>query len=147
MYLELFFSFCRLLRVAVKLSAETVETTVTTACQQAIGEEYRNMAEENYLTICREVLQRPILEVGAQRERQHLLLGMRFLVCRTFKETTKDMLEHLIRVTGGTTLSRSSAELLLKKHSITPHCYIVVQDRTSLQKSMFGLSQVVTGSF
>ncbi len=142
MYLELFVSFCRLLKVALKGAAEGVETVVVKTTQGAMGEESVK-TEDNYLEICREVQQIPKLEVGAKRERNHLLLGMRFFVSGYFKDMTKDKLEALNRELGGIVLARSSAELILKKHSQTPHCYIVLQDPpSSLASSSSGKNKI-----
>ncbi len=106
--------------------------------EQIMKERWEKPTEDKYLEICRTTQPTAKLDVGASRERSYLLLGMRFYVVGNFKETTNEKLEKLIREMGGTVLSGSTAELILKKHSVTPHCYIVMHERKRLDKALTG---------
>ena len=93
---------------------------------------------DKHLNICQKEYQAPKLESGATRDTKCLLLGLRFFVFGNFKQTTNQQLEKLIAEMGGIVLSRSSAEVILKRHTITPHCYILLQDTALLENGTSG---------
>ncbi len=106
--------------------------------EAALKERWEKATEDKYLEICRTPQSIPELDVGAMRDSSCLLLGMRFWIVGSFKETTNVKLERLVREMGETILCRATAQLFLRKHSITPHCFILIQDRKQLDNALTG---------
>lgn len=133
LFLDLYFSFCRLLQLT------KVETTLRALCNACYFTVYKQSITEgdimSYQSICSKQPDDPQLPIGEKIPADRRLLGMRFYIAGTFdrtENTKKDDLEILVAQLGGTILSKSSAETLLKNHSRVPHCYIIVKNEKAL---------------
>lgn len=143
-FMELYFAFSRILSFTMQTPTRPVgELEVPQTIANFLDAYYQLNNDDcstpaiSYSDIVGKVPPAPKLDLGAEREKRSLLLGMRFLVLGHFVNTTQKKLEASIKSLGGQIMSMDSALLLLRKHSCTPHCYVVLQDDKVLQQATF----------
>ncbi len=127
MLLDLFFSFCHLLQITDFQDEKKVKEIINEFHQDI------ELSSITYESIMHNRVPSPEIEVGAERPKDNLLTGMRFLLLGNFTGTTQEKVMSSLEAMGGTILSKASADTILRNHSITPHCYIVLQDDTVLR--------------
>ena len=131
MLLELFISFCQ----TIQLDPGN-EITSKAKVEKFRESEPTYIAPENpvtYQSIMENPVPTPTLQIGVNRPESDVLRGMRFHLIGYFPGTSQDELMSLIKKLGGTCVSRSSAVTLLKNHSKTPHCYVILNDEQFLR--------------
>ncbi len=131
MLLDLFFSFCRLLQIFDCKDQTKVKDLINNYLDQQCANQEPSIT--TYESIICNRIPSPELEIGAERSSSELLTGMRFVLLGNFAGTTQDKISSSVENMGGTILSKSSAETILKNHTIAPHCYIVLKDDTILR--------------
>ena len=139
LFLESFFSFCKLLqRTKAEKEVPDVLANLTSVFNVSLG--------QTYLEICIDAVPNPRIAVGEVRAKNKMLTGMRFFVLGSFagtpavdggnrhvpRLTAQLMMEKWIKEHGGSVYRKDTAETLLYSHSKTPHCYIVLRDETDL---------------
>lgn len=142
MFLDMYFSFCNHIQKARNSGSkmQLIDNYVNSRGMQS------NEPQLSYLEVCQDVVPPPKIAIDTKRQRNEFLLGLRFMVLGTFK--TKNInnakLEQWIRDLGGDVLQKAAAEILLKKHSQTPNCFVVVDNATDLEKMLQVESSVKT---
>ncbi len=131
MLLDLFFSFCQLLQISDCEDENKFKDVLIAFHQdQSLSGQEQPIT---YQSIMNNRVPPPEIEIGAERSKNNLLTGMRFLLLGHFTGTTQEKISSSVEAMGGTILSRSSAETILKNHTLTPHCYVILQDEVILR--------------
>lgn len=137
MFLELFFSFCSLLRLN---KTRSISERIKKCFRAMYGADIQDN-NNSFNKICAKKVEEPTLAIGLRKEKNTLFMGLRFYVHGSFggitssdgKKITNEILSSFIVDFGGMSLQKSSLETLLARHSDLPHCYVVVKDATELQ--------------
>ena len=128
MLLDIYFSFCRLLQIS--------DNTDEKKIKEVISEFYESPSSSiTYESIMANRVASPDLEIGCERPECDKLTGMRFLLIGNFKGATQESVAKTIESMGGTILSKSSADTILKNHTVAPHCYVIIQDDSVLRQA------------
>ena len=151
MFLEIFFSYCKFLKLAVASGKKNrpvsreLEIYQQHASLVLLGVSIEHAISPSYQEICLKPHDIPTIDVG--RETSTPLTGMRFLLVGTFpglpttegrKKTPtvsgQKMLEEWITKMGGKCYTKDAFTTLLKSHSRTPHCFLVMKNSGELDK-------------
>ena len=136
LFLEMFFfSFCKFIK--------------TGKCTHTAGDVLRGTNPiPLYLQVCQKSLEFLKFAVGEKRPSSPLLSGLRFYVLGTFGCTAaavagkkakpslapKAMVKKWIHDLGGTVLTKDNAQTILRGHSKTPNCFLLLKDDKDLVK-------------
>lgn len=147
MFLELCFSFCKFLKLAIK-PGQDLSTVLEQTSQAIRGMPLSDLPRKSYRDICQTPYCTPTINVGKARPRHSLLSGLRFLVTGSYAGTTavtagaertpsvspQAMVEEWIRELGGVVIQRGAAESLYYHYSRTPNHFIVLKDGEELYR-------------
>ena len=151
MFLEIFFSYCKFLKLAVASGKKNrpvsreLEVHQQHASLVVLGVSLDHAISPSYQEICLKPHDVPTIDVG--RETSKPLSGMRFLLVGGFPgQPTTDglkrtptlsghkMVEKWIQEMGGKCYTKDAFMTLFKSFSRTPHCFIVLKDSGELDK-------------
>ena len=151
MFLEIFFSYCKFLKLAVasgkknKPVSRELEVYQRHASLVVLGVSIDHAISPSYQEICLKPHDVPTIDVG--RETSTPLTGMRFLLVGTFPGdpsqegrrrrpalTGQKILEEWITKMGGKCYTKDAFTTIFKSFSRTPHCFIVMNDSGDLDK-------------
>ena len=128
--MDMYYSFCIFIKgVIIKSddpnSIEITKSPLKLIDQFCVVNNITNRKRRTYLEICSNYLP-SVLPCGQEVPNCQRLSGLRFLPCGRFPQFNKDEIASLIKKMGGIMLGVDAAKLLIKKHTNTPFCYILV---------------------
>ena len=87
----------------------------------------------DYLSVVRNPVPEPLIEVGVPRKHGDKLRGMRFLLLGTYLRKTQSELTTEIETMGGCVIDYGKAETILRNHTAAPHFYVVLENDETLR--------------
>lgn len=142
MFLDIHTStFCKLVWTVQKPAADLIQDAKRTLFGETLPDE--NLT---YLDVCQAELPMPEVCVGDERPQDLLLAGLQFLVLGYFPTpTTNQSVEDDIKSLGGKVLSKSSAEVIMRRHSTLTQCFIVLRDGKDLLQGTSTKEELLSG--
>ena len=134
-FLDIYFSFCN-------VTQRTVESDLSCCMRDAHriihGNETDFMNTPTYQDICKRNI--PMIQLNIGTSTEFPLAGMKFLFLGRFAKTKQTDLEDKVEALGGTYFEKSQAIRVMKSHSSTPHCYVVLPNDKELKA---GISKTI----
>jgi hypothetical protein len=134
-YLDMQFSFCRLLDLLKRMNAANMlDEQLNKANLLLRGQPISSEIFVSYKEMCRRTPNIPVMQIGVKRPLP--LLGMRFLTIGRFgggKIPLATELETMLRELGAIVLDKAKALRIMRSHKLTPHCYAILKDDKDLK--------------
>ena len=148
LFLELFFSYCKMLKLATRTDKITELSEIQSkACEAVLNVRLDQLPFEIWTDICRKPITLPKIDVGIERSLGSRLMGQRFHVVGLYTGTEAatsgkeheplpkkphQMVEHWINELGGEVVSKKALETVFYQLSKTPNFFIVLKDEDDL---------------
>lgn len=128
MFLELYFTFCR-------IHAQNDGDGIVASTDRYYEAFYpgQERPTRTYQDIVSAEKPEAALDIGATRDQNSMLTDLRFVVLGSFGKLTQEKVKQEILQLGGIVLSIDAAHTILKSHSKTPLCYVVLHDDSVLK--------------